>query len=242
MIVRTFDDGLLLITQPDHAGLSGRIMAAWLADGLPELDVRDEILEAARVHDIGWIDPDAAPLVNPASGRPYDFIDAPVATKQAVWRRALERLRGSPYVAALVAQHALTIYERFRGDAGWSLFFEEITAARDDLVRRARTRSRGADSVTAGQFRAHYRFVRLGDIVSLVFCNGWTEPEKVAGYRVTLHGRDVSLSPDPFRGAAVAMSVRARFVPDRRYGSADELRLALESAKETTLDGWCRGS
>jgi Protein of unknown function (DUF3891) len=71
MILRPAPDGLLCITQPDHAALAATLAEAWAADGLPDRPTRAAVLEAARQHDLGWEDVDAAPLFDPDSGLPY---------------------------------------------------------------------------------------------------------------------------------------------------------------------------
>jgi hypothetical protein len=114
VIVRSAPDHLLLITQPDHAALAAQIMAEWRRDDLPECPRRDVILQATREHDNGWIEFDRAPIVDTATGRLLDFINAPEPVRQEIWPRGVERLRDRPYTAALVAEHALSVYEHYR--------------------------------------------------------------------------------------------------------------------------------
>ena len=106
MIVRQFADSLLLITQPDHAHLAREVMGRALP--LARHPRRDAILLAVREHDNGWAEPDAEPIIGP-SGDVADFIAAPIAVRQGVWPRAVARLAGDPWAAALVAQHAITV-------------------------------------------------------------------------------------------------------------------------------------
>ena len=121
MIVRPFADRLELITQPDHARLARTIMDHCVP--LQNRTRRDAILLAISEHDSGWAGPDAAPVVNPATGRVFDFMNAPPGVRQAVWPRSIAALEGDPWAAALVAQHALTVYDRFRSDRDWTSFF-----------------------------------------------------------------------------------------------------------------------
>ena len=73
VIVRHDGDDLLLVTQPDHAALSGRIMAAWKGDGLPAHPIRETVLLATREHDNGWLELDDRPGRDAASGRPQHW-------------------------------------------------------------------------------------------------------------------------------------------------------------------------
>src|SRR5262249_53740757 len=65
---------LRLVTQPDHAHLSGELLSLWRADGLPAHPRRAETLFAGREHDNGWREADAAPRWDAAAGRPRDFL------------------------------------------------------------------------------------------------------------------------------------------------------------------------
>ena len=129
MIVRDEGRGLMLITQPDHAALSGRLMTAWHADGLDEAPRRRAILRATRDHDIGWEEVDGRPGLDATSGHPYDFLHAPTLVKQRIWPRAVARLRqDDPEAAALVAQHALTVLTE-TDEPSWRDFFVSTTSA-----------------------------------------------------------------------------------------------------------------
>ena len=68
MIIRQSDAALVLITQPDHAALAGRIMRRWEADGFPQSPRRADILAAVDLHDNGWREVDAVPAVDPVYG------------------------------------------------------------------------------------------------------------------------------------------------------------------------------
>jgi Protein of unknown function (DUF3891) len=233
MIIRQSGDSQLFITQPDHAGLAAIIMAAWRVDGFEMHSRRDLILRAVRDHDNGWIEEDATTIID-GGGRPLDFMSAPVEVKHRIWPRAVARvgLRDRDE-AALIAQHALTVHAQHRADEMWRPFFDGLEAARTGMLGRP------ADD----EFEREYRFVQIGDLLSLVFCNGWTEPHDLpGGGRTTLEGATLEVSPDPFAGAQVPLRVTARRLAARTYASACELRAALESAPLETLEGWAVGA
>ena len=189
MIVRSLGESLLLITQPDHAHLAGAVMAR--ATGLASHPRRASILLAVSEHDNGWAEPDAEPIIGP-SGDVADFITAPIAVRQGVWPRAVVRLGSEAWAAALVAQHAITVYDRFRSDDAWARFFADMEALRDN--RLARTTLRLDDLL------ADYAFVRLGDLISLTFCTGWTTPQHYADWTVRRDEDTVLVTPDLFGG------------------------------------------
>lgn len=234
MIVRSAADHLLLITQPDHASLAARIMAEWRRDDLPRSPLRDVILLATREHDNGWLEPDRAPIVEPATGRLLDFINAPEAVRQGIWPRGVERVRDDPYAAALVAEHALNVYEHYRDRPSWARFFACMEGMRAAALADAAPR-------TLAELRRDYFFVRMGDLASLAFCNAWREPQKLARYELRLDGTDLRFAPDPFDGARVPLRVAARRLPSRPYASRADAAAAFERALEVEITGVAYG-
>jgi hypothetical protein len=242
VIVRRDESTFTCITQPDHAALSGRLLEAWCADGLPLRSTRAQVVLAASVHDLGWEEEDAGPRADPRTGAPVDFVSAPLEVRQSIWPRAVAALAvRDPYVAALVAQHALTIYRRFQHEPDWRGFFPPLERLRDDLYVDALRRAADAGLEPPLSFLQDYSLVGIADLVSLVFCNGWLEPHLVEGYRAILRGNVVTVAPDPFGGVAVPLDVAARRLPARRYESDADLRAAWAAAPIVTLTGLAIG-
>jgi hypothetical protein len=235
MIIQAAGASQLLITQPDHAALAADIMRHWQADGLPDSPRRELILLAIQQHDNGWAEVDAAPLVDPKSGRILDFISAPDDVRRDVWPRGVERLSATPYAASLVAQHALHIYGRYRTNREWAPFFIEMQAARDRHLA-------AATAVTLEDLRRDYFFVRIGDLASLTFCNGWTDVQTdESGYAVHLDGLSLVMTPDPFGSAVTPIEISGRDVPNRTFASTKDARAAFAAARIVTLNGVVSG-
>jgi hypothetical protein len=226
MIVRALRDSLVLITQPDHAHLAGEVMAR--ATALAAHPRRDAILLAIREHDNGWAEPDAEPIIG-SSGDVADFIAAPIAVRQAVWPRAVARLASEPWAAALVAQHAITVYDRFRSDDAWTEFFTNMAALRDSLLARGTLR--------LDDLIADYAFVRLGDLISLTFCTGWTTAQHYADWTVQRDEDRVLVSPDLFGGEKVSLGIAGTEIPKRRYQSDRDLREEITKGRSRRLSG-----
>jgi hypothetical protein len=238
MIVRQDGPDYLCITQPDHAALAGRIAAAWQAGGFPARPTRARVIAAAHAHDIGWQQEDDMPRLDPEHGRPYDFMSAPARVRQEIWPRGVQQLAGDdPYVAALVAQHALTVYRRHQHEAEWRAFFPQLERLRDDLYVEA---AAAMDAPTS--FLEDYSLVGICDLCSLVFCNAWPEPHLIEGYQVILRDDVLTIAPDPFAGMAVPLAVTARRLPARRYATAADLGAAWTAAATVTLTGTAAGA
>jgi hypothetical protein len=231
MIVRSDPNRLLLITQPDHAHLAKRIMERCVP--LASHPRRDVILHAIHEHDNGWSEEDAAPSVNVSTGEIVDFVNARADVRHGVWTRGVARLVDTPWAAALVAQHAIVIYDRFHSDPEWARFFDTMRSARDSMVRAA---GRAAEELSTD-----YEFVRLADLTSLTFCTGWTGDQRFGDWVVRLSGTRV-LTPDVFGGTEIPIEIAATEIANRQFRSDDELRNALTNATTRTLTGTVFGT
>jgi hypothetical protein len=230
LIIRKEAKGLLLIRQPDHAAAAADMMEAWSLDGLPSNPRRDSILSAVRSHDNGWIEEDDETIVA-EDGTPVDFIGVRFEVKQRVWPRCVDRLGEYwPYVAALVAQHSVTIFRDSRTKPEWQPYFEAQTGRRDALLTRCAPQ-------IASKLDEDYRFLRMADLMSLVFCNGWLDPLEYSGHSFVLNGNTLTVTPDPFAGARVELRIPAKRVPARAYASSAELRAELDAATLEELEG-----
>lgn len=232
MIVQHANDRLFLITQHDHSRLSGRIMSR--CTDLVNHSRRGSILLAITEHDNGWVEEDAAPKVDAGSGEIVDFVRASADIKHAVWPRAVRHLSMEPWSAALVAQHALTVYDRFRSEEAWADFFTTMEQLRDAMLRE--------DGGRMEDLEADYVFIRLGDLISLCFCTGWPEEQQYDRWRVQRSGPDVIVAPDLFGGERIPFEVPARALTARPYRSGQELASALRSSEPTTLTGAVAGA
>jgi hypothetical protein len=231
VIVRSGHDVIHLITQPGHAHLARRIMEHCVP--LAARPRRDRILHAIAEHDNGWAEEDASPSVDPGTGDVVDFVSAPLSVRHGVWPRAIERLAADPWAAALVAQHAVTVYDRFRSDRDWTSFFDTMEAARDGMLR--------ASGLPFDDLAADYQFVRLADLISLTFCVGWTDPQHFGDWTVELLGSRVAVTPDPFAGKTIPIEIDARAIRNRPFRSDAELREVFRDGNQTTLRGEVAG-
>jgi hypothetical protein len=233
MILRRNSSAWLCIQQIDHAAMAAEIMSHWAE--LRDHPRREAILFAVRHHDNGWVEEDARTHVDD-DGEPLDFISVPVPVKHRIWPRAVARFeRERPYESALIAQHALTVHGQQRMDGQWRPFFDTMEGLRAHLLERCGPSANAA-------LDEDYRFVQMGDQLSLIFCNGWTAPFPRHGGRSLLKGAVLETTPDPFNGAQVRMQVEARTIPARRYHSPADLRAALDEATPEMLTGIVQGA
>jgi len=236
MIVRRADSTALLITQPDHAALAARIMRRWTDHALAHSSRRDEIIHAVEHHDDGWLEVDRAPIIDETTGELLDFITSPVAVRRGIWPRGVALLATTPYAAALVAQHAVHIYRRYRDDHAWATFFGEMESLRAHHLREAAP-------ATLEMLLSDYRWLRTGDILSLAFCNAWSDVQHdERGGSAHFTDDRLVLTPDPFGGAEVALAVPAREMSAAPFASAAAATVAYARAPATILSGIAAGA
>jgi hypothetical protein len=215
MIAVPEDSSFLLITQPDHAHLAGEILSLWRAGGLPDNPRRDDLLFAAREHDNGWREADAAPRWDAERGRPHDFLTLPARERIEVWERGVCRFAAErPYASLLIARHALNLFGGRRGEEGWDRLLDFLEDFERDLLEET-----GAEPETLEE---DYRWIDLADQISLAACAQWREPAGRQGVRIVpADGGAVGLDPFPLAGATT-FRVACRRIPARTYrGDAD---------------------
>ena len=109
MLFRTEPSGVLAVSQPAHAWISGQILRAW------DECLGESLLLAGEQHDIGWLDWETAPTFNPQTGRPHLFREIGAAVHSPMWRQGVERALAAwgAHVALLISRHGGVIYRRY---------------------------------------------------------------------------------------------------------------------------------
>ena len=80
----------------------------------------------------------------------------------------------------------------------------------------------------------------LGDLISLVFCCGWSETFRHEGYTVTRDGTTVHVQPDPFAGRTIELTALARRMPAGPHTTRGGLQAAYDAAPRVVLRGTAR--
>jgi hypothetical protein len=215
------DDGfeVLAISQLTHAWIAGQILRAW-SETLGE-----PLLFAAELHDIGWLDWEAAPTFNPQTGRPHLFREVAPAVHAPIWARGVERALAAwgAHVALLVSRHGGLIYRRYarRGDEADSAAVDNYLAAQAAFegiwVGRLELDDRALSNETA--------LLAFADALSLALCGDLKAPldleapghdGKTAGFRLTERPDrpfEFTLAPWPFREDVLIVEGEGRPLP-----------------------------
>lgn len=236
MIVRPGEDSLVLVRQADHARHVGELAARLIE--APAGDAA-AFVAAARLHDNGWREADAEPLLDRERGFPHTYRNMPPAQYREIWGRGIDRaVAVDPHVGLLVSLHGMQFFER--------------KTAREDQAFHARERDRedallremglkGTWQELPGEVQAQYEWMRFLDGVSLYALDQWTGPwyatvgERV--FEVVREGEAIRIDPFPFR-EAVVLEVPARALPVPRYEDAAQLVEDYQEAEGVTLTTW----
>lgn len=255
MLHRQLEGGVLLISQPGHAWVSGQLAAAWGNAEFGSVAPRADVCMAAEQHDIGWLDWEASPTLNPASGLPRTFMELPTNEHIAVWAPAGPRaLVYGPYVALLVSMHGTGLYQRhdFSRDS-----FEEAEAARrfmkDGAQFEASLLAAMTDVPSFAPFIApdivarNRRLVAVWDAMSLLLCGGITdardfsnvpaagEPTAIRFERLAGDRERLSVNPWPFNAVSVNLACAGRWI-DSTFTDQDAMQAAINHAHWRRLE------
>jgi hypothetical protein len=224
VIVVATAGALRLVTQPDHAHFAGELLSLWRRDGLPSHPRRGDLLFAAREHDNGWREADAAPRVDPTTRRPHAFPTLPDEPRRELWLRGAHRfVKQRPWASALIVEHAVRIHHSRRGEPDWAEFLGGLTELRAELMDGTETAER--------ELANDYRFLDLADALSLAACNRWNDPFERRGVRGRFDKEIHTLYIHPFPLAGTtSFQLPARRIAKRRYEGDADLGGALAAA------------
>ncbi len=209
MIVVPEGSSLLLVTQPDHAHLSGELLSLWRAGGLADHPRRDDLLFAAREHDNGWREADAAPRWDAGRGLPHDFMTLPRQDRIELWERGACRFAAArPYAALLITRHARNLFGGRRGEEDWDTFLDFLEDFERSLLEETGAERR--------DLAADYPLIDLADLISLTACTRRSEPVERHGVRIVPAPGTIHLAPFPLAGATT-FRVPCRRIPLRDY-------------------------
>jgi hypothetical protein len=107
MIMVEYDQHFSMITQHDHARLSGDIAADWDPEFFSGSYYKQEVLHAIYEHDRGWIDLDDTPFWNDKADAPYTFMDFPLGPKLVFYQKGVDEVKSKApmrryYVACII--------------------------------------------------------------------------------------------------------------------------------------------
>lgn len=233
MIVASDGERIRVVNQADHARLAASILSLFRLPRLVEHPRRELLLRAVAEHDNGWWESDSAPELDPDTGAPRDFRRFSVAAVTRLLERGVERFADdSPYVAALVATHALRELDASRREGVEDATREQITLRRNELLAAA--------ALSPEELEADAAWLALADELALAAVTGNGSLVTSGGYRASVRQApdltELALAPFPLAGAT-RIGVACREIAPGRSASGAELarRLLTASWREHTV-------
>ncbi|RXT03783.1 DUF3891 family protein [Ammoniphilus sp. CFH 90114] len=162
LIVYEKEKTFVLITQHDHAQVSGDIMSAWKSDWLNRDERRADLIYAAYQHDRGWIDLDQFPLWNDAKNQPFTFFDFPAKIRFQYYVKGLDEVEQVNEYAALLCSLLYTALAK--------RFINEDTMMFIHREQLRQTRLKKRVDAQEEKLKRHLNALVLCDELSLFVC------------------------------------------------------------------------
>lgn len=248
MLHRKMERGVMLMSQPAHAWVSGQMAAAW-AD---VFEPHAEILLAAEQHDVGWSDWERRPSFNRRTGLPFAFMEMETSDHLAIWTDAGRRIEAMSALAALlVSRHGTGLYERFhtreqvKGEPQVLAYLEHERKTQQRLVEYLRHGRGWSDLIGEKALDRASRLIAAWDWMSLIVCMNESERGEVkdvpwgAGCVDLEMGRaDAArwtVSPWPFAARELVVVAEGRLMEKRAKGE-DEMLAMLAAAEVARME------
>ena len=249
MIVRREPDGsLILITQNDHAKLSGLFAAHWGNAVFARPQPWESVVRAAAYHDWGWSRYETEPLYDEARGTAPTFQEVPNSGHQlAAYQDAIDRLwEIDPYAGLLVSRHRTGLWRQRYGAVEVAPTQRNLGPEVDAMTSREEARQELAlHSLDRKIFAINYQLLQIYDLLSLYLCTGSPVARTIAsapsdyagdghgGTPLTLTPREtglIGIAPFPFDASALDVSLVYRRLPVGAYPSQAAFREAYFGA------------
>ena len=224
-----------LITQPDHAALSGAIAAALGRPLLPQLSC--EVVRGITHHDDGWAPFDAQ--VTLTDGRPLSFLDFLPKDFLLAWNDSIERAEKlAPIAGAIVSRH---FWRLGRNRLEWAIDGADDRKLLLDFLENEQARQqRLLDGYSREEFEFFTDVLQFCDVLSLYLCCGATQDVEFRqsfGAKPIRLRREAACRPDqaavcrfeptPFTSGGVDLAVSARHFPENRKPGTTTLPFLL---------------
>src|ERR1051326_8745891 len=211
MLLRKDVEGVIAISQPAHAWVSGQLARNWRAQDF--VGVREEVCVAAEQHDIGFMNWEQSPTLNPETGLPHSFLEMPRAMHLDLWSAGIQQvLRLGRYPSLLVSKH-FTKLAQLNGREGTpkeeellGQFLDRQEAFQTSLVTSLANDFHYGEFSTEEILLHHQQLVSLWDWMSLLFCHGLQQAQTVSWLPWKLPCRELKLTPLDSDGARIQVA------------------------------------
>lgn len=239
----------LLISQVEHARISGELTRAW------HEPFSDEVIQAITHHDDGWTKWEVAPQLDSQLGRPLSFTEMAVADAIVIWDDSIDAGRRIGLLAgALVAGHFIGL-ARGSEHASHSPAREWLLQRAADSASWLKEWQSNSPADTAALADRAQHLLLTADLLSLWLCMDGPITSDLAAvansemqarsttvlgkYRFVERQKNVAasevawlgtLEPWPFHATELNLASPARYVPVASYDSWPKIAAAARPA------------
>ena len=244
MIVRYESDGsIVMITQNDHAQLSGLFAAHWGNETFEKPRPYGSLVRAAMFHDRGWIRYETGPQLNPATGKTPNYREVPNDQAQLEafewagdWLGAIDA-----YAGLMIAKHRTGLWQGRYGviTAPSAIQRGKLPPQIEAFIARSEAKQKTvAEKLNSSELAINYNLLQVWDILSLYICS--TEvlsPDRLApvpvgysgktGVDMTLTpraGGTIAIDPYPFDQSSLTASMIFRRLRQNQFKDSAELQ------------------
>ncbi|SEN62908.1 Protein of unknown function [Mesobacillus persicus] len=119
MIIVEQQQSYLMVTQHDHAQVSGEFARNWKEEYFPGIERKQDVELAVFEHDCGWLNVDAQPKWNNEKNRPFSFVDYPIDSKISLYTKGISEVaEQNSYAGLLCSLHYASFLQGGSAPAG----------------------------------------------------------------------------------------------------------------------------
>ncbi|WP_250124715.1 DUF3891 family protein [Chroococcidiopsis sp. CCMEE 29] len=254
MLHRQDPAGIIVLTQPTHAWVSGCLARAWGNEHFGFFAPTEQVCLGAEQHDIGWLTWENLPTLNSKTGYPHNFMEMPTEVHVGLWSAAKQlTLPLGRYVTLLVSLHGTGLYERFRS---WENSPQSSQVVQAFLQQEYAFQKQLTASLLDDPYYASYAIpevikrnrclVAIWDSLSLAICTGVRNqqqlnqvPTAFGETTLTLTPLDddatqIKVDPWPFQQGEVKLVYEGRMLREK-FTDETAMRAALVNANWRTI-------
>lgn len=244
MIVRYESDGtIVMITQNDHAQLSGLFAAHWGNAQFEKPRPYGSLVRAAMFHDRGWIRYETSPQLNPETGKTPNYREVPNDRAQLEafewagdWLAAIDA-----YAGLMIAKHRTGLWQGRYGVIKHPPAIQRGTLAPEIQAFIARSEAKqkaAAAKLDAEELAVNYNLLQVWDMLSLYICSSEVlKPDRIepapcayserAGASLSLapvEKQTIAIDPYPFDQPTLTTNLIFRRLTQTKFQDSAELQ------------------
>jgi hypothetical protein len=244
MIVRYESDGsIVMITQNDHAQLSGLFAAHWGNDKFEKPRPYPSLVRAAMFHDRGWIRYETSPQIKAETGKTPNYREVPNDKTQLdafAWAGAW--LSGiDPYAGLMISKHRTGLWQGRYGVITFPAAIQRGTLPpqiTQFIAHSEAEQKEAAAKFDARELAINYNLLQVWDVMSLYICSTEVlKPDRIepvpadysgkAGPGMTLtpvEPHTIALDPYPFDQPSLTTNMIFRRLTQSTFKDSAELQ------------------